>query len=84
MTINYKGSEKDFPWRLAEISFSEDEWELANRMEKLFHIKGWTNFEVVTDGYAACTVEDFEQYKDFVTDYKAVKKCIKNCMEFGF
>jgi hypothetical protein len=83
MQINYKGSEKDLPWRLAEVSFRDDEWELACRMEKLFRIKGY-DFEVVTDGYAAVQVEDYTEYQEFVEVYKEVKRCIKNCMKFGF
>jgi len=83
MTVTYKGAEKALPWRLAEVSFSDDEWTLALRMEKLLRIKGW-DFEVVTDGYGACKVNDIDEYKEFVGDYKEVKRCIKNCMKFGF
>lgn len=84
MTISYKGADKNLNWRLAEISFKDEEWTLLERMQKLLNIKGWTDFNIVTDGYAACTVNDIEEYKEFVKDYKEVKRCIKNCMKFGF
>ena len=83
MTVSYKGYSKKFSWRLAEVSFTDEEWTLANRMVQPLRIKGW-DFAVVTDGYAAANVDDFEQYKEFVEDYKAVKKCIRDCMKFGF
>lgn len=83
MTVNYKGMDKELPWRMAEVNFSDDEWELICRMEKLFLIKGW-DFEVVTDGYAACKVNDFDEYKTFVKEYKEVKRMFKNCMKHGF
>lgn len=83
MTVLYKGRSKGFNYRLAEVFFTDDEWELACRMEKPLRIKGW-DFEVVTDGYAGATVADFDEYKQFVKDYIEVKKAVKLWSKFGF
>ena len=39
-------------------------------------IKGW-DLNLVTDGYASCEVENMTEYKEFVADYKSVKKSIR-------
>ena len=87
MRVNYKGINKDEDYnRLAEIAFDdEDEKETAlfNRTAKLMEIKGWS-IDRVADGYAQCVVDDYESYKAFMEDWKECKRCIKNCMKFGF
>lgn len=84
MSIHYKGYEKKLPWRLAEVHFTDDELDTMIRIEKLLWIKGYTDFSVVTDGYAAIRVEDYDEYRDFVEVWKEVKRCIKNCQKYGF
>ena len=83
MVINYKGCSEEFPYRLAEVSFKDDEYELVSRIEKLLRIRGW-GFEIVTDGYATCKIDDQYEYREFVKEYKDAKRCIKNCMKYGF
>jgi hypothetical protein len=83
MTVNYKGAERDFNYRLAEISYNENETRLMQRMEQVLNIRGW-NVNIITDGYASCVVEDREEYAEFVKDYKEVKKAVKLWEKFGF
>lgn len=85
MTINYKGHDKDFGYRLAEISFDEEkESELSERLIFfLERVKGYS-FSVLFDGYVACDVENMDEYKTFKRDYKEAKKMILNCMKYGF
>lgn len=84
MTINYKGMDKDFNYRLAEISFDEDtEQNLMDRIEQIMGIKGW-EINQISDGYASCEVENMDEYKQFVRDYKKVKKSVKMWEKFGF
>lgn len=83
MTVSYKGTDANFNYRLAEISFNEDiEQALFNRLAKIMEIKGW-EITPVADGYASCKVEDREQYREFVEDYKAVKKSVKLWQKFS-
>lgn len=84
MTVNYKGMDKDFDYRLAEISFDEDtEQTLMDKIEQVMNIKGW-KLNQVTNGYASCEVENMDEYKEFVRDYKEVKKSVKSWIRFGF
>ena len=46
-------------------------------------IKGW-DIVVSTDTYATCEVENIEQYKDFMRDWKEVKKSVALWRKFGF
>lgn len=87
MTINYKGISKDYKYRIAEISYNEDDkkdTELAERVTFfLERIKGW-DIEVGVSGWMFCEVESMDEYKDFKKDYKEAKKMILNCMKYGF
>lgn len=84
MKVNYKGMDKNFEYRIAEINFNENEMKLMERLAFwLERIKGY-NIDIVTDSYAIVQVEDMTEYKEFVKDYKEGKKMIKNCMEYGF
>lgn len=83
MTVNYKGMDKGFNYRLAEINFDEDtEQRLMNRIEQVMRIKGY-EINQVTNGYAACEVESMSEYREFVKDYKDVKKSVKLWERFG-
>ena len=75
-----KGGRK---YRLAEISFDPSEWTKLERIVKLMGIKGW-QIDIVTDGYASCIIEDRREYDLFMEDWKASKRCITNCMKYGF
>lgn len=82
MRISYKGTDEDFKYRLAEISFDDDnenETKLFNTMLKLLEIRGW-DVEVVTTCYAIVQVDDYEQYEAFKEDYKEIKHACKEWM----
>lgn len=83
MRVNYKGMNKDFYYRLAEINFDEDtEQRLMDRMEQLMRIKGY-EINQVADGYAFCAVDSMAEYKDFVKEYKETKKDVKLWEKLG-
>ena len=83
MTVNYKGMDTGFEYRLAEINFDEEkEQKFYNRLEQVMRIKGW-DLNLVTDGYASCEVENISEYQQFVSDYKEVKKSIRLWNKFG-
>lgn len=84
MTINYKGFDKDFRYRLAEICFDDEkEQGLFDRLKKLMEIKGWSINEV-TNGYASIEVENISEYREAVKDYKEIRKSIRLWERFGF
>lgn len=76
MKVNYKGMDKDFNYRLAEICFddeNESEVKTMNDLAILMKIHGGYNIEIVTDGYACAEVDDHEDYEEFVRLYKKYK-----------
>ena len=84
MTVNYKGMDKKFNYRLAEINFDEDtEQALMDKIEQVMKIRGYY-IDQVTKGYALCEVEDRDGYREFVKDYKEVRKSAKMWIRFGF
>ena len=82
LRVDYKGMDIDLDYRIAEISFTEDELEKVEYMTKVMKIKGW-KIDVVTDGYAQCEVEDKEDYKSFMEDWKEVKKSVALWKKFN-
>lgn len=90
MTVNYKGMDKDFNYRLAEINYDEEkEQRLMDRIEQVMRIHGY-EISQVTDGYASCEVDSMDEYKDFVREYKdfvreykETKKAVKLWEKFG-
>ncbi len=76
MRVSYKGQDKDFEYRLAEIGYEDDEETVMKRIEQEMNKRGW-NLNIVADGYASCVVDDREEYKAFVEDYKQVKRMVK-------
>lgn len=90
MTITYTGNRQTKSLRgnlsgirLAEISYNENESTLMDRMAKLLEVKGW-KVDTGVEGWASVEVLDRDEYNQFVEDYKEAKRCIKNCMKFGF
>lgn len=83
MRVNYKGMDSEYNYRMAEISYTEKEENLMKRIEKVMNIHGW-NLNIITDGYASCEVNDRDEYNEFVSDYKDVKKSVKLWEKFGF
>lgn len=76
MRVSYKGCGQDFNFRLAEISFTENELSTMERIEKVMNNNGW-DLNIITDGYASCKVDDYAEYTEFVKDYKNTKKSVK-------
>lgn len=85
MRVNYKGMDKNFDYRVAEINFDGDtELTLMERIAFFLNrVKGYS-VDIITDGYALVEVDNMREYKEFVMDYKEAKKMIKDCMKFGF
>lgn len=86
MTVSYKGlikAAKNLEYRLAEIEFDQKEFRKVERIANLMRIKGW-EIQLVTEDYAQCEVEDRNEYRDFMRDWKESKKCITECIKFGF
>ena len=74
----------DSTHRIAEISYDEDtEQTLLDKMKKPLEIRGWSMDNGV-GGWAAVEVEDMEEYKEFMKDYKEIKRAAKNWIKFGF
>ena len=97
MRIHYVGKGTD-KWgyknkqRGAEITsrYDEDEreedkrdFELFNRTIELLKIHGWKFTEGIV-GWAFCELADKAEFNEFHEDYKDCKRCIMNCMKFGF
>lgn len=83
MIVNYKGMDKNFNYRIAEINYDDEkEQRLMDRIEQVMRIKGY-EIDQVTNGYAQCEVDSKDEYKDFVRDYKEVKKAVKLWEKFG-
>lgn len=77
MTTKYKGRTSNYNYRAAEIAFNDEtEQRFYDRVEQVMKLKGW-NLIQVTDGYALCEVNDYDEYKEFVRDYKDVKESIR-------
>lgn len=85
MTVNYKGISKDYKYRIAEINFdaeNENELKLFNKMCKPLELKGY-KIDHCVFGYALVEVEDMDEYKIFVKDYKEIKHHAKLWIKFG-
>lgn len=82
MTVNYKGISEDFNYRIAEINFKEEELAKVEYIAKVMNIKGY-DIEVVTDGYAICEVDGKEEYKEFMKEWKEVKKSVALWKKFN-
>lgn len=76
MTVNYKGMDNGFKFRLAEINCTEKEEKTLERIVQVMNIKGW-KLDLCVACYAQCEVEDYEEYKQFVNDYRAAKRSVK-------
>jgi hypothetical protein len=79
MKVSYKGQDSDFNYRVAEINYDDDNKkeidilsDIASLMEKL----GW-KIDIVGCGYASCEVDDIDDYKSFMQDWKECKKLAK-------
>lgn len=82
MTVNYKGMDNGFKFRLAEINCTENEEKTLERIVQVMNIKGW-KLCLCAECYAQCEVENIDEYKQFVADYKEVKKAVKRWEKHG-
>lgn len=75
MRVTYKGEDPHFKYRIAEINYDEEKE--FKKLEELAHIMktsfGW-KIDFVTDGYALCSVDDYEAYRDFMNDWHRAKR----------
>lgn len=83
MRVNYKGMDKDYEYRVAEINYDEEESKKVEYIAKVMYIKGF-EIKIVCDGYACCEVDNIEEYKNFMKDWKEVKKSVALWKKFGF
>ena len=83
MVVNYKGFSKDYDYRMAEINFDEDK-ELAKmeRIIKVMEIQGY-EINIPVEGYALCEVENKDDYKSFMYEFKKAKKAVALWEKFG-
>lgn len=83
MRATYKGMDADYRYRIAEIGYGEEERPAIERIFNLLEVRGW-EIDDVTDGYAIVPVEDMDEFNRFMKDWKACKRCIKECIKYGF
>lgn len=80
MRVFYKGQNQNFKYRLAEIGY--DDWDdkertfLENTAE-LMKEYGW-NINICGSGYASCEVDDIDDFRSFMEDWKECKKIARN------
>lgn len=75
MRVNYSGMNEENITRVAFIAIDKevDKKAYIDEMFNQMDMKGW-NIEQDTEDSAVCLVEDFEEYKDFMKDWKQCKK----------
>lgn len=79
MKVSYKGQGYDFNYRIAEISYDDDnkkEIDILSDIASLMEELGW-KIDIVGCGYASCEVDDIDDYKSFMQDWKECKKLSK-------
>ena len=80
MKVSYKGQDSDFNYRVAEISYNDDnkkEIDILSDIASLMEKFGW-KIDIVGCGYASCEVDDIDDYKSFMEDWKECKKLVRN------
>ena len=76
MRVNYKGMDKDYEYRIAEINYDdEEESKKVEHMIKIMANKGWNIVNGVA-GWASCEMADMQEYKEFMKDWKEAKKSV--------
>lgn len=77
MRVVYSGYTEDHKIRLAEIGY--DDYADKSEVEKVQYLTclmeklGW-KIDVVGCGYASCEVDDMDDFKSFMADWKECKK----------
>lgn len=83
MRVDYKGIDADYDYRVAEISFNDAEADKVERIVFAMSVRGW-DIDIVTDGYAVCEVDSYQEYREFMQDWKECRRVINNCTKYGF
>ena len=87
MTAKYVGT-RDRNWgeeksRAVELGCAENEQTAFNRVCDLLRVKGW-DIDNGVECWGLCRVEDKSEADEFIREWKAAKRCIINCIKFGF
>lgn len=77
MKVKYKGTDPNYPYRVAEIGYEEKEEKTIEDIADLMTEYGW-KIDIVGCGYASCEVDDIDDYKSFMEDWKECKKIVRN------
>ena len=72
MQVRYVGN-RAFKNRLAEITYSDQEEQKAFQIFDMMNDLGW-NIDTSVENWAACNVEDRQEYDLFINDMKQCKK----------
>lgn len=86
LSVTYQGAHGFFRWRTANITiiarnkeYREFQDKLATELQKELEHYGWTFVSAVGDNEyteLVATVEDKDEYREFVDDYKRAKKFV--------
>lgn len=86
MTINYYGKNEYYTKRCAIISYDDE-----NKTETILndrivdYLEKMTGYKISCEmGCTIIEVDNRDDYKELVAEYKAAKKMLKNCMKYGF
>jgi hypothetical protein len=80
MRVSYKGQDQDFKHRMAEIGYDDyddKERTLLENTAELMEDRGW-NIDICGCGYASCEVDDIDDFRSFMEDWKECKKIARN------
>ena len=75
MKVSYKGLDRELNSRYVEIYYKDEEFEKVEKLINLMNNEGW-NIKNGVMGFATCEIEDREEYRYFMQDWKTVKKSI--------
>lgn len=75
MKVSYKGMDRELNSRYVEIYYKDEEFEKVEKLINLMNNEGW-NIKNGVMGFATCEIEDREEYRYFMQDWKTVKKYV--------
>lgn len=76
MQVKYKGLDRELNSCYAEIYYNEKELSKVEKLIKFMNNEGW-DIDNGVMGFATCEIEDKEEYRYFMKDWKASKKELK-------
>lgn len=80
MRVSYKGTDSDFGYRVAEIGYDDENPREVERLAELADIMskdyGW-EIDFVGCGYASCEVDDYDDYRSFMEDWREAKRKLR-------